>query len=135
MHVSRQTLLRLNKISKIEDYFIKEVRERELMSKKISKYIAAFDCFDNVLIVLSATSRGVSIASFASVIGSPVERASVSYSFTFSLTAEIKKKLLKTTQNEKNKHNMTAMLARSELNSIETLTSKALIDCKISHQE
>ena len=135
MYVSRPTLLKLNKISKIEDYFIKEVLERELMSKKISKYIAAFDYFDKVLIILSATSRGVSNASFASVIGLPIEKASVSYSFTFSLTAEIKKKHLKTTQNEKNKHNMTVMLARGELNSIETLTSKALIDCKISHQE
>ena len=30
---------RLNKISKIEYYFITEIRERELVSKKFSKYI------------------------------------------------------------------------------------------------
>ena len=30
---------RLNKISEIEDYFIREIKERELMSKKLSKYI------------------------------------------------------------------------------------------------
>ena len=30
---------RLNKFSKIEDYFITEIKERELMSKKLSKYI------------------------------------------------------------------------------------------------
>ena len=31
---------RLNKISEIEDYFITEIKERELMSKKLSKYIS-----------------------------------------------------------------------------------------------
>ena len=59
---------RRNKISKIEDYFIAEIKERELMSKKLSKYISFFDYFDKSLIVLSVTSSGVSIASFATVI-------------------------------------------------------------------
>ena len=36
---------RLNKISEIEDYFIAEIKERELMSKKLSKYIAFFLLF------------------------------------------------------------------------------------------
>ena len=31
---------RLNKIIQIEDYFITEIKERELMSKKLSKYIS-----------------------------------------------------------------------------------------------
>ena len=31
---------RLNKISEIEDYFITEIKERELMSKKLSKHIS-----------------------------------------------------------------------------------------------
>ena len=31
---------RLNKINEIKDYFIAEIRERELMSKNLSKYIA-----------------------------------------------------------------------------------------------
>ena len=31
---------RLKKISEIEDYFIAEIKERELMSKKLSKYIS-----------------------------------------------------------------------------------------------
>ena len=36
---------RLNKISEIEDYFIAEIKERELMSKKLSKYISFFLLF------------------------------------------------------------------------------------------
>ena len=64
------------------------------MSKR-SKYIAAFNYFDKSLIVLSATSGGVSIASFASVIGAPVGLASASFSFAFSMmTIGIIKKLL-----------------------------------------
>ena len=42
------------------------------MSKRLSKYIASFDYFDKSLTVLSATSGGISIASFATVIGTPV---------------------------------------------------------------
>ena len=37
---------RLNKINEIENYFIVEIKERELMSKRLSKYFASFDYFD-----------------------------------------------------------------------------------------
>ena len=36
------------------------------MSKKLSKYIADFDCFDKSLIELPTTSGGISIICFAS---------------------------------------------------------------------
>ena len=53
----------------------------------------------------------------------------------FSLTTGIIKKLLKSARNKKSQHNKYVMLARSNLNSIETLISQALIDLKISHAE
>ena len=71
------------------------------MSKKLSKYIAAFDYFDKVLIVLSETSGGISIISFTTVAGVPVGRASENFSLVFSLTAGIIKKLLKITRTKK----------------------------------
>ena len=37
---------RLNKIDEIKDYFLAEIRERELISKDLSKYIASLDYFD-----------------------------------------------------------------------------------------
>ena len=46
---------RLNKISEIEEYFIAEIKERELMKKKLSKYISFFDYCNKSLIVLSVT--------------------------------------------------------------------------------
>ena len=66
--------------------FIAEINERELMSKRLSKYIASFDYFNKSMIVLLATSGGISIASFATVIGIPVGMASASLSLTFSLS-------------------------------------------------
>ena len=37
---------RLNKIDEIKDYFLAEIRERELISKDLSKYIASLDYLD-----------------------------------------------------------------------------------------
>ena len=84
---------RLNKISEVIDYFIAEIRERELMSKRLSKYIASFDYFDKSLIVLSPTSDSISIASFATVTGTHVVMASASFSLAFSMSTAIVKKL------------------------------------------
>ena len=92
---------RLNKINEIKKYFIAEIKERELMSKRLSKYISSFNYFDKPLIVLSATSGSISIESFATVIGTPVAIASASLSLTFSLSTRLKKKLSKTTRNKK----------------------------------
>ena len=65
------------------------------MSKKVSKYIAAFDYIEKNLIFLSATSGGISINSFTCVTGVPTGLASASFTLIFSLTTGIVKKLLK----------------------------------------
>ena len=118
---------RLNKINEIRDYFIAKIKERELMSKRLSKYIAFFYYFDKSLIVMSTTTGSFSIASFATVIGAPVRIVSASLSLAFSLSTGLIKKLLKTTRNKKKKHNKVVMLARIKLNSIESKISKTLI--------
>ena len=133
--LSDQQQFRLNKISEIKDYFVAEIKERELMSKRLSKYIASFDYFDKSLIVLSVTTGSISIASFATVIGAPVGIISASFSLAFSISTGIIKKLLKTTRNKKKKHNKIVMLARSKLNSIESKISEALINNEISHED
>ena len=74
------------------------------MSKRLSKNFASFKYFDNSLIVLSATSGRISIASFAAVIGSPVGIVSASFSFAFLITTGSFRKLFKTTQNKKKKY-------------------------------
>ena len=131
---SSEEQFRLNKISEIKDYFVAEIKERELMSKRLSKYIASFDYFDKSLIALSVTTGSISIASFATVIGVPVGMMSASCSLAFSITTGIVKKLL-LKQEIRRKNNEIVMLARSKLNSIESKISEALINNEISHKD
>ena len=127
--------IRLKKIKETKYYFVAAIKEREIMSKRRSKYIASFDYFDKSLIALSVTTGSISIASFAAVIGAPVGISSASFSLEFPISTGIVKKLLKTTRNKKKKHNKIVMLARSKLNSIESKISEALINNEISHED
>ena len=120
-NIPNEQQFRLNKINEIKDYFLVEIRERELISKNISKYIASSDYFDKSLNVLS-------ILSDSEIIGA-------SCSFTLSVTSGFVKRFLKTIRNKKKKHNKIVMLARSKLNSIESKISKALMDNEISHED
>ena len=93
MKLSKKTWMirqnsRLNEISKIEDYFNQEINHRKSCSKKLSKYVAAFDYIDKILIVLSVTSGGVCIISSVSVVGATVGIAGASFTLMFSLTTE-----------------------------------------------
>ena len=94
----------------------------------MNKYVTAFDYIDKILIVSNATSSGVSIISFTSI-------ASASLTLIFSLTTGIDKKILNITRNKKKKQDKILILAKSKLNSIETIISQALIDLDIRHEE
>ena len=96
-----QTKFRLDEISKIENYFIEEINQRKSCSQKLNKYVTTFDYIDKILIVLSATTGGVSIISFTSVIGAPVGIASAIFTLIFSLTTGIVKKLLNITRKKR----------------------------------
>ena len=85
-NLNDQRRFTLNKIKEIKGYFLAEIKERELMTKRLSKYIASFDYFDKPFIVLSVTTGSLSIASFASfatVIGALVRIVSASFSLAF----------------------------------------------------
>ena len=130
-----QEHFRLNKMNEIKDYFVAEIKERELMSKRLRKYIASFDYFSISLIVLSVITGSISIASYATAIGAPVAITSVSFSLTFPICTGIVKKLLKTIRSKNKKHNKIVMLAIGKLNSIESKISDALINNEISHED
>ena len=103
--LSDQQQFRLNTINEIKDYFVAGIKERELTSKKHSKYIASFHHFDESLIVSSVTTGSISIASFATVVGAPVGMMSASCSLVFSIPIGIVKNLLKAARNKEKKHN------------------------------
>ena len=96
-----QTRFRLNEINKIKDYFNSEIQETKTISKKLSKYIVAFDYTDKIFIVLSASFGTLSIASNETVVGIPVGLASASLNVVFSLTTGVIKKLLNVTRKKR----------------------------------
>ena len=49
---SNDLQFRLNKTNEIKDYFIAEIKKRELMSKNLSQYVASFEYFDKSLFYL-----------------------------------------------------------------------------------
>ena len=67
------------KKKKIDNYFINEINQQKLYSKKLSKYVTVFDYIDQILIVLSATTGGILINSFTTTIGAPVGIASANF--------------------------------------------------------
>ena len=103
VNLSEQTKFPLDEISKIENYFIEEINQRKPCSQKLNKYITNFDYIDNISVVLSGASGGVSIISFTSIIGAPVGIPSASFTLIYSLTIGIVKKLLNITRKKKEK--------------------------------
>ena len=47
-NLTNQTKVRLDEISKIENYFIEDINQRKSYSKKLSKYVKTFDYIDQV---------------------------------------------------------------------------------------
>ena len=127
-NISNDQQFRLNKINEIKDYFIAEIRERELMSKNLSNYIVYFEYLDKSIMALSVVTGSISIESFATAIGVPVGIMIASCSLAFSITTGFVKKFLKTIRNKNKKHNKNVMLARTKLNSIESKISEAFIN-------
>ena len=121
-NLTDQTKFRLNEISMTENYFNQKINQRKSCNKKLSKPVAAFDYIDKLLIVFSSRSGRVCIISSVSV-GAPIIIAGASFTLIFSLTTGIIKKLLIITRNKNKNHDKVLALAKSKLNSVETLLS------------
>ena len=126
---------RLDEINKIRDYFNNEIKERKDIIKKLNKYLVSFDYLDKIFITLSASFGTLSIASQDTVIGIPTGITGASLTLIFTIGTGISKSLLKITKKRKKKHNIIIALAKSKLNTIDTLLSSALNDSKISHED
>ena len=89
---------RLDEINKIRDYFNNEINERKDIIEKLNKYIVSFDYLDKIFSALSASFGTLSIASYASVIGTPAGIAGSSLTLIFTIGIGISKSLLKVTK-------------------------------------
>ena len=82
-NLSDQTKFRLNRRSKIDNYFNSEIFQRKLCSKKMNKYIFSFDYIDKILIFLSATTGRVYSISHATVVSTLVGIVSARFVIAF----------------------------------------------------
>ena len=87
----------------IKNYFQREINQRKSFSKKLSKYVTAFDYIGKILNVLKATSSGVCIISFASVVGGPAGVASASLTLIFFSNKRNNQKIIKHNKKQKEK--------------------------------
>ena len=83
INLSEQTKIQLGEIIGIDNYFYQEINERKTYIKKLNKHITIFEYIDKILIILSATTVGVSIVSFTAIVGVPVGIASASFTLIF----------------------------------------------------
>ena len=126
---------RVKKIDEIRNYLIKEITQNELMSKKHQKVCRVLNYIDHSFIVISAITGCVSISAFASLVRIPIGIASSTIGLTICVINAGIKKYKSIIKKRKKKHDKIVLLAKSKLNSIEVLISKALIDSNISHDE
>ena len=123
---------RLQKIGKIRNYLIEEINRNNLMSKK-HKVCRILNYIDHLVITISAITGCVSISAFTSLVGITIGVISSAIKLKICvITSEIKRKKSIITKKRK-KHDKIVLLAKSQLNRIEVLISKALIDSNISH--
>ena len=122
---------RLKNLDETKNYFLEEIKQNELMSKKHKKVCTTLDYIEHFLILASTINGCISVSAFSSLIGISIGITSSGIGLK---TAGIKKyeSIIK---KKKNNHDKLVLLAKSKLNSIEVLISIALIDSVIIHDE
>ena len=126
---------KLKNINETRNYFLEEIEQNELMSREHKKVCTTLNYIEHFLILASTITGCVSISAFASLIGIPIGITSSAIGLKIcAITAGIKK-YKSIIKKKKKKHDKIVLLAKSKLNSIEVLISKALIDSNISHHE
>ena len=119
---------RSKNIDEARNYFPKEIEQNELITIKQKKVCTALNYIEHFFTLASIISGCISIYAFTSLIGILIEITSSAIRLKI-------KKLRSIINKKKKKHDKIVLLAKSKLNSIEVLISKALIDSVISHEE
>ena len=126
---------KLKTIDEIRNYLTEEINQYELMSKKHKKVRGNLNYIEHSLIVIYTITGCVSISAFASLVGIAIGITSSAIELKICVITAGIKKYKSIIKKKKKKHDKTVLLAKSKLNSIEILISKALIDSNISHDE
>ena len=115
-------------IDEMRNYLLEEIKENELMSEEHQNVC-------RVLKYISPVSGCASISAFALLVENTVGITSSEIGLKIcAITAAVKKyKLL--TEKKRKKHDHISLLAKTKINTIETLVSKALSDSYINHEQ
>ena len=124
---------RLKNIDETRNYLFEEINQNELMSKKHKKVYRFLNYVEYFPILISTVTGCVSTSSFASLVGTPIGITSSVIGLKICVITAGIKKYKSITKKKKKEHDKILSLAISELNSVEVLISKALIDSNISH--
>ena len=126
---------RLKNIDERENYFIEEIKQNELISKKHQKVSTTLNYSKHFAALSSAFAGYFSVSTFGFLAGIPIGIPSPAVGLKIcAITAAIKKYKSIITKKKK-KHEKIVLLAKTKLNRTEVLTSKASIDSNISHDE
>ena len=126
---------RLKNIEETRNFFIKEIDQKEFMSKKHKQGSMTQIYIKHYLILPSAVTGFVSISAFASSVGTPIGITSSAIGLKIcAITAGIKNynSIIK---KKKSKHDKTVLLPKSKWNSIEVLIFELFLDSNIRYEK
>ena len=106
-----------------------------MKSTKQKRICTTLNYIENFLILASSITGCTSISASSSLIGIPIGIMSPAIGLKICAIAAGIKRYKSIIKKKKKKHDKIALLAKSKLNSIEVLVSKAIVDSVISHDE
>ena len=125
---------RLKNIYKTKNYFFEEIEKNEFMIKKHKKVCTILNYIEHFLILDSIITGCISISVFACLLDIPKGNTSSAIELEIcAITAGIKN--ISQQLGKKKDRDEIVLLAKSKLNSIQVLISKALIYSNISYDE
>ena len=126
---------RLKNIGETRNCLIDEINRNLLISKKHKKVCTTLNYIQHSLILISTITGCIFISAFASLVGIPIAITNSAVGLTSCVLTAASKNYKSIIKKKKKKHDKIVLLAKSKLNSMEVLISKALIDSVISHEE
>ena len=126
---------RLKNIGETRNCLIDEINRNELISKKHKKVCTTLNYIQHSRILISTITGCIFISAFAPLVGIPIAIMNSAVGLTSCVLTAASKNYKSIIKKKKKKHDKIVLLAKSKLNSMEVLLSKALIDSVISHEE
>ena len=118
---------RKKNIDKRRNYLSEKINQNDLMRRKNKNVYTVLDYIEYQLILIFTVSGCVSISAFA-LAGIHIGITSSEIELKICVITAGIKKYKSIIKKEKKKHDKTVLFTESKLNSVEVLTSKALID-------